>query len=95
MRRYVRLRYKLLPYLYNLYIRHEEDGEAILRPLFYDFEDSKRLPLAHVNDQFLIGPAIMQAPFTFEGPAEREVVLPAARWWRADSTGMDRRASEG
>lgn len=87
VRRYVRLRYKLLPYLYNLFIRHEDEGEAILRPLFYDFKDSKRLPLSHVNDQFLIGPAIMQAPFTFDGPADREVVLPAARWWRADRPG--------
>lgn len=86
-RRYVRLRYKLLPYLYNLHIDHEETGEAILRPLFYDFEDSKKLPLAHVNDEFLVGPALLQAPFTVEGQNEREVVLPAARWWRADAPG--------
>jgi alpha-glucosidase len=87
VRRYVRLRYKLLPYLYNLFIKHEDEGEAIMRPLFYDFEDTRRLPLAHVNDQFMVGPAIMQAPFTVEGLAEREVILPAARWWRADKPG--------
>jgi alpha-glucosidase len=86
-RRFVRLRYKLLPYLYNLFIRHEDEGEAILRPLFYDFEDTRRLPLAHVNDQFLVGPSIMQAPFTAEGLSEREIALPAARWWRADKPG--------
>jgi alpha-glucosidase len=87
VRRFVRLRYKLLPYLYNLFIRHEDEGEAILRPLFYDFEDTRRLPLAHVNDQFLVGPSLMQAPFTVEGLAEREIALPAARWWRADKPG--------
>jgi alpha-glucosidase len=87
VRRYVRLRYKLLPYLYNLFIRHEDDGEAILRPLFYDFEDTRKLPLAHVADQFLVGPWIMQAPFTVDGLAEREVALPRARWWRADRPG--------
>ena len=86
-RRFVRLRYKLLPYLYNLFIRQADAGEAILRPLFHDFLDSKKLPLAHVNDQFLVGPSIMQAPFTVEGAEDREVTLPAARWWRADQPG--------
>ncbi len=86
-RRYIRLRYKLIPYLYNLFIRQEEEGEAILRPLFYDFEDTLRLPLARVNDQFMIGPWIMQAPFTVEEAEEREIALPAARWWRADKPG--------
>jgi alpha-glucosidase len=86
-RRYVRLRYKLLPYLYNLFIRHEDHGEAILRPLFHDFADTRRLPLARVNDQFLVGPAIMQAPFTVEDLPTRTVALPAARWWRADRPG--------
>jgi alpha-glucosidase len=87
VRRYVRLRYKLLPYLYNLFIRNEETGDAILRPLFYDFEDTRRLPLSHVSDQFLVGPWILQAPFTVDGVDEREIVLPAARWWRADQPG--------
>jgi alpha-glucosidase len=86
-RRFVRLRYKLLPYLYNLFIGNSETGEAILRPLFHDFADTADLPLAHVNDQFLMGPAVMQAPFTVEGLREREVVLPRARWWRADKPG--------
>jgi alpha-glucosidase len=83
-RRHIRLRYKLLPYLYNLFLDHAESGEAILRPLFHDFADTKRLPLAHVNDQFLVGPALMQAPFTVEGQEERDIAVPAARWWRAD-----------
>ncbi len=86
-RHYVRLRYKLLPYLYNLFIRHCDTGEAILRPLFYDFADTRQLPLAHVNDQFMIGPYIMQAPFTVEGQRKRQIALPKGRWWRADKPG--------
>lgn len=87
VRRYVRLRYKLMPYLYNLFIRHSETGEAILRPLFHDFEDTRKLPLSHIADQFLAGPWIMQAPFTVEDQVEKEITLPAARWWRADMPG--------
>ncbi len=87
VRRFVRLRYKLLPYLYDLFIRNSETGEAILRPLFHDFDDTRKLPLSHVNDQYLLGPWIMAAPFTVEGAMDREIALPAARWWRAERPG--------
>ncbi len=85
-RRFVRLRYKLLPYLYNLFVRHEERGEAILRPLFYDFKDTSRLPLGYVNDQFMIGPSIMQAPFTREEEKERTLILPDSLWWSVEKS---------
>ncbi len=81
LREYIRLRYKLLPYLYNLYIRHEQTGEAILRPLIYDFEDTGKLPIGHVGDQFMAGPAIMQAPVLSSSSDAREVTLPEAHWF--------------
>ncbi|MBD3315973.1 MAG: hypothetical protein GF344_09315 [Chitinivibrionales bacterium] len=81
---FTRLRYKLLPYLYNLFVRLSEDGEAVLRPLFYDFNESTKLPLWNIDDQFMIGPAIMQAPFLTESEQNRRVVLPKARWYRPD-----------
>jgi alpha-glucosidase len=81
LRDYVQLRYKLRPYLYNLFVAQEETGEAILRPLFYDFEDCPELPLGLIEDQFMVGPAIMQAPFVEEAQMVRDVVLPAARWY--------------
>lgn len=83
IRHYIRLRYKLLPYLYNLFIRQELTGEAILRPLLYDFTDRKRLPLDKIDDQFMVGPAIMQAPHTESEPETREVILPDANWFDA------------
>ncbi|MFP4348999.1 MAG: glycoside hydrolase family 31 protein [Desulfococcaceae bacterium] len=91
IRRYVRLRYRLMPYLYNLFIDQEETGEAILRPLFYDFEDTRRLSLSRIDDQFLVGPSILQAPFVHETGDSREVALPPGQWL-AGETG---RWSEG
>jgi alpha-glucosidase len=85
LRRFVRLRYKLLPYLYNLFIEHEETGEAIMRPLFYDFDDATGQPLGKIDDQFMVGGFLMQAPFVTEADATRRVVLPRAAWFRADS----------
>lgn len=83
LRRYIRLRYKLLPYLYNLFIDQEQSGEAIARPLFYDFDDTKSQPLDRVDDQFMLGPAIMQAPVLEPGANSRAVVLPKADWFDA------------
>lgn len=81
---YIRLRYKLLPYLYQLFVAQAETGEAIMRPLFHDFADSAALPLGNVADQFLVGPAILQAPVIEEGQKGRKVVLPAGlRWFSA------------
>ncbi|MBM9604857.1 TIM-barrel domain-containing protein [Desulfopila inferna] len=85
IRRFVRLRYSLMPYLYNLFMDQEEKGEAVLRPLFYDFADTASLPLGHIDDQFMVGPAIMQAPFVEENRQERELVLPSGHWLDGES----------
>lgn len=82
---FIRLRYKLLPYLYNLFIQHERTGAALLRPLFHDFPDSPQLPLGAIDDQFLAGPALLQAPFLATAVASRAVVLPPCRWFDAAS----------
>lgn len=78
---YIRLRYKLRPYLYQLFQQQAENGEAILRPLFYEFADTPSLPLGRIEDQFMVGPAILQAPVVWENATAREVVLPDATWW--------------
>lgn len=77
----IRSRYKLLPYLYQLFVKQEREGEAVLRPLFYDFEHSQRLPLERVDDQFMVGPALMQAPLLERDQRSRRVVLPKGGWY--------------
>lgn len=78
VRRYIRLRYKLLPYLYNLFVQQETEGDPMLRPLFYEFEEKG---LDRINDQFMIGPSILQAPFVVEKGKVRQVVLPGTEPW--------------
>jgi alpha-glucosidase (family GH31 glycosyl hydrolase) len=67
--------------LYNLFIQQEEEGQAILRPLFYDFEDTEALPLGRIDDAFLTGPAILQAPILSEHERTREIPLPGKTSW--------------
>lgn len=81
VKHYIQLRYALRPYLYNLFVRQEEHGDAILRPLFYEFADTAELPLGYVDDAFLTGPAILQAPVLSEHERAREVPLPGGQDW--------------
>ncbi len=80
VRRYVRLRYKLLPYLYNLFIDQEERGAAVVRPLIYDFASTRRLPLDTISDQLMVGPSLMHAPCLEPGAGGRSVALPRGGW---------------
>ena len=79
-RHYIQLRYKLLPYLYNLFIDQEERGDPILRPLIYHFEDPE---FANASHSFLVGPSILQAPKVHEGNARFKVQLPEGKWFDA------------
>lgn len=80
VRSYVQDRYRLRPYLYQLFVAQEETGEAVLRPLFYDFPKHRSIDLSEVEDQFMVGPALMQAPLVQEA-RHRQVILPEGRWW--------------
>jgi alpha-glucosidase len=86
IRHHVRLRYKLLPYFYQLWNDQEQHGTAVMRPLFHDFPNTDGMELDRVDDQFLIGPAIMQAPIVQQGEQSRFVTLPGSgRWMDANS----------
>lgn len=88
IRHVVRLRYKLLPYLYQCWIAQAEQGDAVMRPLFLDFKNTDEAALDFIDDQFMIGRAVMQAPLVKPGEQRRLVVLPGARqerWFDACS----------
>jgi alpha-glucosidase len=77
---YITLRYELRPYLYNLFAEHEETGEAIIRPLLYDFPSTEDMPLEDVADQFMVGPFVLQAP-VLTRDRTRTIMLPGSRPW--------------
>jgi len=84
LRRYIRLRYKLLPYLYNLFAEGEVTGDPTLRPLFYHFDEPG---LDEIQDQFMVGPSLLQAPFLDESSKSRTVRLPGTEAWYDASNG--------
>jgi alpha-glucosidase len=70
----LRLRYRLIPYLWFLFERANADHEPIIRPTFYDFPQD---PLCYEDcDDFMLGDALLVAPVVTEGARVRTVYLP-------------------
>jgi len=76
---YIRLRYRLMPYIYSVSWQVTSDSGSMLRPLMMDFgDDAKALD---VKDQFLFGPAIMASPVVHSNLTSRIVYLPGTDDW--------------
>jgi len=76
---YIRSRYKLLPYIYQLWIAQEERGEPVLRPLWYHWPEADWT--CHCDDEYTLGEALLHAPVLDPGQTKREVQLPAGSWF--------------
>ena len=74
----VNLRERLRPYLYTLMWLSHINGEPIVRPLFYDFQDDEEV--VHVDDEYMVGPFILVAPVLDKGVDSRVVYLPKGSW---------------
>ncbi|MCG7521446.1 TIM-barrel domain-containing protein [Ruegeria sp. Ofav3-42] len=81
----IRLRYRLLPYLYTQLYRAVTEYEPILRPLFLDFPYDPGCREAQF--EFLLGPDLLIASVIERGAATRRVYLPdwPGGWWQFDS----------
>ena len=79
LEKYLRLRYRLLPYIYSLGWATHQTGAPFMRALFMDFPDDPKV--ADLRDEYMFGPAFLVAPVTEQGAAERRVYLPQGAWW--------------
>ena len=77
--RFLRLRYKLMPYIYSLGWSAHQTGAPFMRGLFMDFGDDPKV--ADIGDEYMFGPALLVAPVTQQGMTSREVYLPAGTDW--------------
>jgi alpha-glucosidase len=74
----LRLRYRLLPYLYTLAWEASRTGAPLVRPLWWP--DATEPELGRVDDAFLLGESLLVAPVLESGLTHRRVLLPAGRW---------------
>ena len=76
---YMKLRYRLMPYIYSLAGKVHFDDYTIMRGLPMDFPDD---PTARVvADQWMFGPALMPCPVYEYKARSRDVYLPAGIWY--------------
>lgn len=79
VRELIRLRYRLMPYLYDLVWRYHSAYEPIIRPTYHDFpEDTHCL---EENDDMLLGAHLLVASVVEPGQTERRVWLPGTGGW--------------
>jgi alpha-glucosidase len=79
VRALIHLRYRLIPYLYDLVWRYHQAFEPIIRPTYHDFpEDPCCL---EENDDMLLGANLLVAAVVEPGQTERRVWLPGTGGW--------------
>jgi alpha-D-xyloside xylohydrolase len=78
----IRLRYRLLPYLYSTAWQVTSNNESYMRPLFSDFAADKKV--WDMNDEFLFGRSILAAPIVNPQYTEEKIIRTNAM------TGWDR-----
>jgi alpha-glucosidase len=74
----LKLRMRLLPYLYTLFEESHRTGAPILRPLLYEHPGD---PVTYTaDDQLMLGRDLMLAPITRPGREHRAVYVPEGTW---------------
>lgn len=75
----IRLRYRLLPYIYSYERRAFETGLGLVRPLVYAFPADANT--ANYKDAWMFGDALLAAPVMEQGQSAKTVYLPAGTWY--------------
>jgi len=79
VRKYLQLRYRLLPFLYTTLEEAHRTGVPLFRPLVLNFQDDPNT--ATLDDQFMVGDTLLAAPVLHAGERARDIYLPAGRWY--------------
>jgi alpha-glucosidase len=79
VRKYLQLRYRLLPFLYTTIEEAHRTGLPLFRPLLLEFQNDETA--LNLDDQFMVGSALLAAPVLHARERSRDVYLPAGRWY--------------
>jgi alpha-glucosidase len=79
IRKYLKLRYQLLPFLYTTLEEAHRTGVPLFRPLILNYQDD---PSAYnLDDEFMIGDDLLVAPIVKADVTSRLVYLPKGIWY--------------
>jgi alpha-glucosidase len=84
IRKYLKLRYRLLPYLYTVLEEAHRTGVPLFRPLVLNYQnDSNTLNL---DDEFMVGDDLLVAPVLQPNQTSRLVYLPEGVWYDSSTS---------
>ncbi|RXM42024.1 glycoside hydrolase family 31 protein [Flavobacterium sp. YO64] len=78
-RKFVSLRYQLLPYLYTMFWQYIEEGIPMLKPLVYFDQDDTQTH--YRNDEFIFGNQILVCPILEPNAVGRRMYIPRGEWY--------------
>ena len=78
-RKFVNLRYQLLPYLYTMFWQYIEEGIPMLKPLVY--YDQSDIQTHYRNDEFIFGNQILVCPILEPNAIGRRMYVPRGQWY--------------
>jgi alpha-glucosidase len=78
-KKFIELRYQLLPFLYTEFYKASVSGIPIMRPLMLEFPDDKTT--YRIDTQFMIGENILISPVLEAGSKTRFMYLPSGEWY--------------
>lgn len=79
IRKFLKLRYSLIPYFYTLSWKTSQSGIPPVRPLFWEAPNDPQL--WDIGDEFMFGNSMLVAPILYKGAASRPVTLPPGVWY--------------
>ena len=78
-RKFINLRYRLLPYLYTMFYEYVKKGTPLLKPLVYfDQEDAQT---HYRTDEFIFGHHILVCPILEPNAKGRRMYVPRGQWY--------------
>jgi alpha-glucosidase (family GH31 glycosyl hydrolase) len=78
-RKYLELRYRMLPYIYSTVEQAHRSGLPPIRALWLEHPDDERA--VQTADQYMWGDHILVAPMLERAASGRKVYLPSGEWW--------------
>ena len=78
-RKYLNIRYQLLPYIYSAIAEGHESDMPLMRSLWLHYPND--LQERKIGDSYMFGDSLLVAPVLEPGVRERKVYLPSGVWW--------------
>lgn len=77
-RKYLNLRYRFIPFLYDQFRHETQCGLPVMRPLVLNYDQDPAV--RNLNDEYMVGSKVLVAPIVDQGKTQRLVYLPAGQW---------------